>query len=59
MSRPVVAILGLGIIGSRACARLAEAGWETRCWNRTPKGLAGEMASPEDAVTGAGIVSIY
>ncbi len=59
MSRPVVAILGLGIIGSRACARLAEAGWETRCWNRTPKGLAAEMASPEDAVSGAGIVSIY
>lgn len=59
MSRPVVAVLGLGIIGSRACARLAEAGWEFRCWNRTPKGLAGEMASPEDAVSGAGIVSIY
>ena len=59
MSRPPVAVLGLGIIGSRACARLAEAGWETRCWNRTPKGLPGEMNSPEEAVSGAGIVSIY
>ena len=54
-----VAVLGLGIIGSRARARLAEAGWPVVCWNRTPKGLAGETATPEAAVAGAVIVSIY
>ncbi len=54
-----VAVLGLGIIGSRACARLAEAGWRVACWNRTPKGLPGETAAPEAAVEGASIISIY
>ncbi len=54
-----VAVIGLGIIGSRACARLVEAGWRVSCWNRTPKGLAGEVASPEDAVEGAAVISIY
>jgi 3-hydroxyisobutyrate dehydrogenase/glyoxylate/succinic semialdehyde reductase len=54
-----IAVLGLGIIGSRACARLADAGWQVACWNRTPKGLAGEAASPEEAIHGAGIISIY
>ncbi len=54
-----VAVLGLGIIGSRACRRLAEEGWNTTCWNRTPKGLAGEKTTPEEAVDGAEIISIY
>ena len=54
-----VAVLGLGIIGSRAYSRLADAGCEVTCWNRTPKGLRGEAASPEAAVEGAGIISIY
>jgi 3-hydroxyisobutyrate dehydrogenase-like beta-hydroxyacid dehydrogenase len=54
-----VAILGLGIIGFRACARLVDAGWRVSCWNRTPKGLAGEMESPEAAVDGAAVISIY
>lgn len=54
-----VAVLGLGIIGSRAYARLAGAGWPAACWNRTPKGLAGEAATPEEAVDGAVIISIY
>jgi 3-hydroxyisobutyrate dehydrogenase-like beta-hydroxyacid dehydrogenase len=54
-----IAILGLGIIGSRACARLADAGWSTTCWNRTPKGIEGEAASPEEAVAGASVISIY
>jgi 3-hydroxyisobutyrate dehydrogenase/glyoxylate/succinic semialdehyde reductase len=53
------AVLGLGIIGSRACARLIDAGWRVSCWNRTPKGLAGEAATPEEAVEDAGIISIY
>jgi 3-hydroxyisobutyrate dehydrogenase/glyoxylate/succinic semialdehyde reductase len=54
-----VAVLGLGIIGSRACIRLADAGWQVACWNRTPKGFSGEAATPEEAIHGAGIVSIY
>ncbi|GAA5116041.1 NAD(P)-dependent oxidoreductase [Luteolibacter yonseiensis] len=53
------AVLGLGIIGSRACSRLADAGWQVRCWNRTPKGNAGETASPEAAIDGASIISLY
>ena len=62
MSSPTekrVAILGLGIIGSRACSRLLEAGWRVSCWNRTPKNLAGETESPESATRDAAIISIY
>ncbi len=54
-----VAVLGLGIIGSRACARLADAGWQVACWNRTPQGVSGEVATPEAAIEAAAIVSIY
>ncbi len=54
-----VAVLGLGIIGSRARARLAEAGWDVACWNRTPQGLPGETGTPEQAADGAAIISIY
>ena len=53
------AVLGLGIIGSRASSRLADAGWQVTCWNRTPKGTAGEAATPEAAIEGASIISIY
>ncbi|MBM3863995.1 MAG: NAD(P)-dependent oxidoreductase [Verrucomicrobia bacterium] len=54
-----VAVLGLGIIGSRAYGRLRDAGVATSCWNRTPKHLPGEVASPEDAVREAGIIALY
>jgi 3-hydroxyisobutyrate dehydrogenase-like beta-hydroxyacid dehydrogenase len=54
-----VAVLGLGIIGSRACSRLADAGWRVACWNRTPKGVPGETATPEVAIEHATIISIY
>ncbi|RYD21470.1 MAG: NAD(P)-dependent oxidoreductase [Verrucomicrobiaceae bacterium] len=53
------AVLGLGIIGSRACSRLRDAGWQVTCWNRTPKGSEGEATSPEQAIEGAAIISIY
>ncbi len=53
------AVLGLGIIGSRAQARLIAAGWSVACWNRTPKQLAGESPTPEAAVAGAAIIAIY
>lgn len=59
LSEKRVAVLGLGIIGSRACSRLADAGWQVSCWNRTPLGIVGEMATPEAAIEGASIISIY
>ena len=52
-------VLGLGIVGSRASARLRAAGWTVSCWNRTPKSLPGEAESPEEAVRDAAIVSLY
>ncbi len=54
-----VAVLGLGIIGSRAAANLMASGWQVACWNRSPKGLVNETASPEEAVKGAAVISVY
>lgn len=54
-----VAVLGLGIVGSRACQRLVDAGWNVSCWNRTPKGLPCEAESPAEAIKGAEVVSLY
>ena len=54
-----VAVLGLGIIGSRAAANLVAAAWNVACWNRSPKGLANEAANPEEAVKGAAVISVY
>lgn len=53
------AVLGLGIIGSRAFTRLAESGCTVSCWNRTTKNLTGEVSDPAAAVRGAAVVSIY
>ncbi len=54
-----IAVLGLGIVGSRVRARLVEAGYPVACWSRTKRGLEGEMDSPAEAVTDADLVSIY
>jgi len=54
-----VAVLGLGIVGSRVRERLVEAGYETTCWSRTRRNLDGEKETPEAAVEGADLVSIY
>lgn len=54
-----IAVLGLGIIGSRASERLRQAGWAVRVWNRSPKGLPEEAASAADAVRDATVISIY
>ncbi len=59
LSEKHAAVLGLGIIGSRACSRLQAAGWQVASWNRTPKGTAGETTTPEAAIEGASIISIY
>jgi 3-hydroxyisobutyrate dehydrogenase-like beta-hydroxyacid dehydrogenase len=48
------AVLGLGIIGSRACRLLAAA-----CWNRTPRGIPCECTTPEEAIADADVISIY
>ena len=54
-----VAVLGLGIIGSRARGQLSESGWKVTCWNRTPKGFPNECSTPEEAIANAEIISIY
>lgn len=46
---PAIAVIGLGIIGSRVAERLA-ANAILRCWNRTRKGANGETATLEEAV---------
>ncbi len=53
------AVLGLGIIGSRARQHLETHAWDVRCWNRTPKGIPGETVTLEAAVQDAEIISIY
>lgn len=57
--KPKVAILGLGIVGSRVMERLIGAGYQTTCWSRTRRDLEGEKDSPEEAIRGADLVSIY
>ena len=61
MSSPIkkAAVLGLGIIGSRALSRLQEAGWDVKAWNRTPKHLPGEIGNVVDAIRGADVISLY
>lgn len=54
-----VAILGLGIVGSRVRERLLEGGYPVTCWSRTQRGLDGEKESPEEALEGAELVSVY
>ena len=54
-----VAILGLGIVGSRVRELLVEAGYGVSCWSRTVRGLGGERETPGAAVEGADLVSLY
>ncbi len=54
-----VAVLGLGIVGSRVRERLITAGYSVRCWSRTQRGLEGEKETPEEAVADADLVSVY
>ncbi len=54
-----VAVLGLGIVGSRVRERLIKAGDLVTCWSRTQRGLAGEKNTPKEALEGAELVSIY
>ena len=45
-----IAVLGLGIIGSRWAKNLAADGHRVRCWNRTPKEFPGFHASIHEAI---------
>lgn len=54
-----VAVLGLGIVGSRVRERLIKSGYLVTCWSRTQRGLAGEKNTPREALEGAELVSIY
>ena len=54
-----VAVLGLGIVGSRVRERLVGAGYALSCWSRTKRGLEGEKDTPQEAVADADLVSVY
>ena len=54
-----VAVLGLGIVGSRVRELLVEAEYPVSCWSRTNRRLSGEVETPEAAVEGADLVSLY
>lgn len=56
---PAAAVLGLGIIGSRALNHLHHAGLTCTCWSRSPRDLPGIRTTPEAAVDGAAVISIY
>ncbi|MFK3740557.1 NAD(P)-dependent oxidoreductase [Massilia sp. TN1-12] len=63
MTHPIVAFLGIGLIGKPMAARLAHAAGTVHAWNRSPakaEALRADGAVPcarlEDAVRGAGIV---
>jgi 3-hydroxyisobutyrate dehydrogenase-like beta-hydroxyacid dehydrogenase len=60
MSAWNIAVLGLGIIGSRAHSLLAASGiGAVSAWNRTPKGISGEKADLEAACTDANLIVLY
>lgn len=54
-----VAVLGLGIVGSRVRGLLEEAGYGVACWSRTWRGLPGEADTPQAAVEGVDLVAMY
>ena len=54
-----VALLGLGIVGSRVRERLLAAGYPVNSWSRTQRGLEGQKTTPEEAVADADLVSVY
>ena len=63
MTRPILAFLGIGLMGKPMATRLVQAGYTVRAWNRTPakaEALRAIGAAPQsllaDAVGGADIV---
>lgn len=55
----ISAILGLGIIGSRAAERIAASGGALATWSRTSRGRGDECATATEAVRDAVRISIY
>lgn len=53
------AVLGLGIIGSRAADCISAAGCELATWSRSARGRADECATAPEAVRGAERVSLF
>lgn len=54
-----IAILGLGIIGSRCANQLVQANYNVRTWNRTPKNRSDESPLAKEAVQGTSFVALY
>ncbi|BCX49429.1 oxidoreductase [Haloferula helveola] len=55
-----IGVFGLGIIGSRTASRLqSNPDHEVRLWNRTPKGLDGEVDQAAGAAEGAEVAALY
>lgn len=54
-----IAVLGLGIIGSRSADQLSQAGHSVKTWNRTPKNRDDSTESPGDAVRNADFIALY
>lgn len=60
MSQATIAVIGLGIIGSRAAEQLSIAGTHrVVSWNRTWKGRPEETRTLEEAVDGADLIALY
>lgn len=58
MSFETIAVLGLGIIGSRAASQLQKRR-RVQTWNRTPKGTSGECATVQEAAEAADLILLY
>lgn len=55
-----IAVLGLGIIGSRAFSLLKKSGiGPVLAWNRTPKGIDGEVSGIAEACSEANLIVLY
>lgn len=54
-----IAVLGLGIIGSRSADCLQHAGYHVQTWNRTAKDRSDWASSPAKAIDGAEFIALY
>lgn len=54
-----VAVLGLGIIGSRSADQLIKANYVVRTWNRTPKNRRDSTTAPAEAAKDADFIALY
>lgn len=54
-----IAVLGLGIIGSRVADRLTAAGRDVVAWSRSSRGRGDEVDSCREAVGSAGVICLF